>query len=182
MDRFDMDFENRIVTPEYTGADAETEFSLRPRTLAEYIGQDKAKENLSIYIEAAKMRGENLDHVLLYGPPGLGKTTLSTIIANEMNVNIRVTSGPAIEKQGDLAALLTNLSENDILFIDEIHRLNRSVEEVLLSGRWRTLPWILSSARDLRHGPSASTCPSSRWWAPPPGPDSSPPRSGTASA
>ena len=126
-----MDFENRIVTPEYTGADAETEFSLRPRTLAEYIGQDKAKENLSIYIEAAKMRGENLDHVLLYGPPGLGKTTLSTIIANEMNVNIRVTSGPAIEKQGDLAALLTNLSENDILFIDEIHRLNRSVEEVL---------------------------------------------------
>ena len=128
MDRFDMDFENRIVTPEYTGADAETEFSLRPRTLAEYIGQDKAKENLSIYIEAAKMRGENLDHVLLYGPPGLGKTTLSTIIANEMNVNIRVTSGPAIEKQGDLAALLTNLSENDILFIDEIHRLNRSVE------------------------------------------------------
>ena len=131
MDRFDMDFENRIVTPEYTGADAETEFSLRPRTLAEYIGQDKAKENLSIYIEAAKMRGENLDHVLLYGPPGLGKTTLSTIIANEMNVNIRVTSGPAIEKQGDLAALLTNLSENDILFIDEIHRLNRCVEEVL---------------------------------------------------
>ena len=131
MDRFDMDFENRVVTPEYTGADAETEFSLRPRTLAEYIGQDKAKENLSIYIEAAKMRGENLDHVLLYGPPGLGKTTLSTIIANEMNVNIRVTSGPAIEKQGDLAALLTNLSENDILFIDEIHRLNRSVEEVL---------------------------------------------------
>ena len=131
MDRFDMDFENRIVTPEYTGADAETEFSLRPRTLAEYIGQDKAKENLSIYLEAAKMRGENLDHVLLYGPPGLGKTTLSTIIANEMNVNIRVTSGPAIEKQGDLAALLTNLSENDILFIDEIHRLNRSVEEVL---------------------------------------------------
>ena len=131
MDRFDMDFENRIVTPEYTGADVETEFSLRPRTLAEYIGQDKAKENLSIYIEAAKMRGENLDHVLLYGPPGLGKTTLSTIIANEMNVNIRVTSGPAIEKQGDLAALLTNLSENDILFIDEIHRLNRSVEEVL---------------------------------------------------
>ena len=131
MDRFDMDFDNCIVTPEYTGADAETEFSLRPRTLAEYIGQDKAKENLSIYIEAAKMRGENLDHVLLYGPPGLGKTTLSTIIANEMNVNIRVTSGPAIEKQGDLAALLTNLSENDILFIDEIHRLNRSVEEVL---------------------------------------------------
>ena len=150
MDRFDMDFENRIVTPEYTGADAETEFSLRPRTLAEYIGQDKAKENLSIYIEAAKMRGENLDHVLLYGPPGLGKTTLSTIIANEMNVNIRVTSGPAIEKQGDLAALLTNLSENDILFIDEIHRLNRSVEEVLY-------PAMEDFALDIiiRKGPSA---------------------------
>lgn len=106
-------------------------FPCVPGRWREYIGQDKAKENLSIYIEAAKMRGENLDHVLLYGPPGLGKTTLSTIIANEMNVNIRVTSGPAIEKQGDLAALLTNLSENDILFIDEIHRLNRSVEEVL---------------------------------------------------
>ena len=126
-----MDFENRIVTPEYTGADAETEFSLRPRTLAEYIGQDKAKENLSIYIEAAKMRGENLDHVLLYGPPGLGKTTLSGIIANEMGVNIRITSGPAIEKAGDLAAILTNLSEHDILFIDEIHRMSRTVEEIL---------------------------------------------------
>ena len=131
MDNFDFDLENRIVTPEYTGADAETEFSLRPKTLEEYIGQDKAKENLRVYIEAARMRRENLDHVLLYGPPGLGKTTLSTIIANEMNVNIRVTSGPAIEKQGDLAALLTNLNENDILFIDEIHRLNRSVEEIL---------------------------------------------------
>lgn len=128
----DMDFENRMVAPEYTGeADSENENKLRPKTLAEYIGQEKAKENLTVFIQAAKLRQEPLDHVLLYGPPGLGKTTLSTIIASEMNVNIRITSGPAIEKPGDLAALLTNLEENDILFIDEIHRLNRSVEEVL---------------------------------------------------
>lgn len=109
----------------------EGEVSLRPRRLAEYIGQEKAKENLSVFIDAAKLRGEPLDHVLLHGPPGLGKTTLSGIIANEMGVNIRITSGPAIEKPGDLAALLTNLNENDILFVDEIHRLNRSVEEIL---------------------------------------------------
>lgn len=109
----------------------EGEYSLRPQTLSEYIGQQKAKGNLSIFIEAAKMRKEPLDHVLLHGPPGLGKTTLSGIIANEMGVNIRITSGPAIEKTGDLAALLTNLNENDILFVDEIHRLNRSVEEIL---------------------------------------------------
>ena len=128
---YEMDFENRITSPEFESGDYEAENSLRPKTLDEYIGQKKAKEALSVYIEAAKLRGEALDHVLLYGPPGLGKTTLSGIIANEMNVNLRVTSGPAIEKPGDLAALLTNLQENDILFIDEIHRLSRSVEEIL---------------------------------------------------
>ena len=127
----ERDFENRIAAPEYTPADGEIELSLRPRTLGEYIGQEKVKENMRVFIQAAKGRGEPLDHVLLYGPPGLGKTTLSGIIANEMNVNIRVTSGPAIEKPGDLAALLTNLAPNDILFIDEIHRLSRAVEEVL---------------------------------------------------
>ena len=119
-----------LVTTSLT-RDDEGEGSLRPKSLTEYIGQEKAKGNLSIFIQAAKMRGEPLDHVLLHGPPGLGKTTLSGIIANEMGVNIRITSGPAIEKPGDLAALLTNLQENDILFVDEIHRLNRSVEEIL---------------------------------------------------
>ena len=128
----DFDFENRIVAPEFSSSeDNDIEFSLRPKTLGEYIGQDKVKENLSIYIEAARQRGEPLDHVLLYGPPGLGKTTLAGIIANEMGVNFRVTSGPAIEKPGDLAALLTNLNDGDVLFIDEIHRLSRAVEEVL---------------------------------------------------
>ena len=131
MEQFDAEFDNRVVAPEYTGEDGEVELSLRPKSLGEYIGQTKAKENLSVFIEAARKRGESLDHVLLYGPPGLGKTTLAGIIANEMNVNIRITSGPAIEKQGDLAALLTNLNAGDILFIDEIHRLNRSVEEIL---------------------------------------------------
>ena len=124
--------EERIINPELEDASEERlENSLRPKTLDEYIGQDKVKENMKVYIEAAKKRGEPLDHVLLYGPPGLGKTTLSNIISNEMNSNIKITSGPAIEKPGDLAALLTNLSEFDVLFIDEIHRLSKSVEEIL---------------------------------------------------
>ena len=130
-ERDDSDYENRIVSTGYTPGDEDAESSLRPRRMEEYIGQDKAKENLKVYIEAARMRGDSLDHVLLYGPPGLGKTTLSGIIAAEMGVNLRVTSGPAIEKQGDLAALLTNLNEGDVLFIDEIHRLPRTVEEIL---------------------------------------------------
>ena len=126
-----MDMENRIVTGEIMEEEFDSEIPLRPRNMGEYVGQEKAKENLSIFIEAAKQRCEPLDHVLLYGPLGLGKTTLANIIANEMGVNIRITSGPAIEKPGDLAAILTNLAANDILFIDEIHGLSRYVEEIL---------------------------------------------------
>ncbi|MBQ3856947.1 MAG: Holliday junction branch migration DNA helicase RuvB, partial [Ruminococcus sp.] len=126
-----MEFAPRVITPSETAEDGDTEVSLRPQTLSEYIGQDKVKENLAVYIEAAKRRGEPLDHVLLYGPPGLGKTTLSSIIAHELGVNLRVTTGPAIEKPGDLVSLLTSLSDNDVLFIDEIHRLSRAVEEIL---------------------------------------------------
>ena len=146
----ETDFENRIVAPEYLDVDSDVELQLRPRTLSDYIGQTKVKENLSVYIEAAKKRNEALDHVLLYGPPGLGKTTLAGIIANELGVNFRVTSGPAIEKPKDLAALLTNLSEGDVLFIDEIHRMNRSVEEVLY-------PAMEDNALDIiiGQGPSA---------------------------
>lgn len=150
----ETDFENRIVSTEFSPSDGELENSLRPKQLSDYIGQDKVKENLAVYMKAAKGRGEALDHVLLYGPPGLGKTTLAGIIANEMGVNIRITSGPAIEKQGDLAALLTNLQEGDVLFIDEIHRLNRSVEEVLYPAMEdRALDIIIGkgpSARSIR--------------------------------
>ncbi|HEZ7990429.1 MAG TPA: Holliday junction branch migration DNA helicase RuvB [Ruminococcus sp.] len=126
-----MEFAPRIISPENTTEDNDTEVTLRPQTFHEYVGQEKVKENLAIYIEAAKRRGEPLDHVLLYGPPGLGKTTLSSIIAHELGVNLRITTGPAIEKPGDLVSLLTSLSDNDVLFIDEIHRLSRAVEEIL---------------------------------------------------
>ena len=126
-----FDDNERIVTGDFVDEDADIEVGLRPRCLDEYIGQEKVKSNLGIFIDAAKERREPLDHVLLYGPPGLGKTTLAGVIANEMGVNIRITSGPAIEKAGDLAAILTNLSQNDILFIDEIHRMSRTVEEIL---------------------------------------------------
>ena len=123
--------DRRIITTDVTEEDKYTEGNLRPQTLEEYIGQEKAKETLKIYIEAARQRGDALDHVLFYGPPGLGKTTLAGIIANEMHVHLKVTSGPAIEKPGEMAAILNNLQEGDVLFVDEIHRLNRQVEEVL---------------------------------------------------
>ena len=126
----EMDYENRMMSMEYLPED-EGDNPLRPRTLSEYVGQEKVKENLSVFINAAKLRGDSLDHVLLYGPPGLGKTTLSAIIAHELGVNFRITSGPALERAGDLAALLTNLEQGDVLFIDEIHRLPRTVEEIL---------------------------------------------------
>ena len=128
---FSEDAQQEVVTSSRVLPEDSGEGSLRPRLLRDYTGQEKAKENLQVCIDAARLRGEPLDHVLLYGPPGLGKTTMAAVIANEMGVNMRITSGPAIEKAGDLAALLTNLQENDILFVDEIHRLNRAVEEIL---------------------------------------------------
>ena len=131
----EFDIETRIVNAGYADEDGDIEIGLRPKVFDDYVGQERAKENLKIYLEAAKQRGEALDHVLLYGPPGLGKTTLANIIANEMGVNIRITSGPAIEKKGDLAALLTNLQDGDVLFIDEIHRMPRDVEEILYPAR-----------------------------------------------
>ena len=127
----EMEFAPRVISPENIQEDSDIEVTLRPQTLHDYIGQEKVKEKIAIYIEAAKRRGEPLDHVLLYGPPGLGKTTLSSIIAHELGVNLRITTGPAIEKPGDLVSLLTSLSDNDVLFIDEIHRLSRAVEEIL---------------------------------------------------
>ena len=128
---FSEDAQQEVVTSSRVLPEDSGEGSLRPRLLKDYTGQEKAKENLQVCIDAARLRGEPLDHVLLYGPPGLGKTTMAAVIANEMGVNMRITSGPAIEKAGDLAALLTNLQEHDILFVDEIHRLNRAVEEIL---------------------------------------------------
>lgn len=160
----------KIITTEVTEEDKKVETNLRPQLLKDYIGQDKIKENIKIYIDAARSRGEALDHVLFYGPPGLGKTTLSGIIANEMGVNMKVTSGPAIEKPGEMAAILNNLQEGDVLFVDEIHRLNRQVEEVLYPAM-ETSPSTSCWERSRRRVPSGWSFRSSHWWERPPGPD-----------
>ncbi len=155
--------ERRIITTEVTEEDKVIEPNLRPQMLAEYIGQEKIKNNLKVYIDAAKARGESLDHVLFYGPPGLGKTTLSGIIANEMGVHMKVTSGPAIEKPGEMAAILNNLREGDVLFVDEIHRLNKSGWRRCFTRLWRILPLTSCWARNLRPVPSAWICRISLW-------------------
>ena len=161
----------KIITTEETEEDKKIEGTLRPRYLKEYIGQEKIKSTLKIFIDAAKTRGEALDHVLFYGPPGLGKTTLCGIIANEMGVNLKVTSGPAIEKPGEMAAILNNLQEGDVLFVDEIHRLNRQVEEAACIPQWRILPSTSCWERILPPVPSGWSFRGLPWWGPPPGRD-----------
>src|SRR5690554_3172820 len=160
--------DNRIISGNKREEDVLIDRTLRPQRLEYYIGQQKVKEKLSIFIEAARERGESLDHVLLYGPPGLGKTTLANIIANELNVNIHITSGPAIERPGDLAAILTNLQENDVLFIDEIHRLNKVVEEILYPAM-EDYSLDIISGRDPVPAPYGWICRLLPWWGQPPG-------------
>ena len=162
--------EKRVISTQMQDEDIKIEKTLRPMTLDEYIGQEKAKANLKVYIEAAKQRGESLDHVLFYGPPGLGKTTLAGIIANEMGVHMKVTSGPAIGKPGEMAAILSNLAEGDILFVDEIHRLNRQVEEYYILP-WRIMSLTLWWEKEQQPVQSALIYRILRWLVPLPEPD-----------